>query len=432
MGGQGERRFFRVAYKWLCDRKPEIAKRNLIQISEYGRWDDMIYIAEGTKLERDMLEIIKSQLLLDMDSKTPSLLGKWIPSENASSHTTKKLGNKIRTFLGMTHKEYRHMLSSLRNKINIVERLMSENRWDEIEFDKIPSRAGLIYKNAFARRDLIAQKYKEFIKDDTKKVNAKALVPHEIAHKAFYSDNLDLDSTERLALQKYWDNLPNYYGDKQENGIAVVDVSGSMSGQPMEVAVALGAYIADKAKGPFANHFITFSERPQLVEFHGADITDKFNRCREADWGYNTDIEAVFDLLLKTARTRGVKAEDIPTRLYIFSDMEFDRGLNIDVPRRNRWMYGEEDDYSNAEAMAKTTTLIEDIAKNWARCGYTLPEVVFWNLDARQNNIPAINGGTFSYVSGFNPVMIEQILSGVSGIDLMLAKLNSERYEKIV
>ena len=430
MGGQGERRFFRVAYKWLCDNKTAIAKRNFEQVSEYGRWDDMIYIAEGTKMENHMLELIKAQLLLDMNSKTPSLLAKWVPSENASSHTTNKLGNKIRKYLEMTHKEYRVMLSTLRARINIVERLMSENRWDEIEFDKIPSKAGLIYKNAFARRDLIAQKYRDFVKDETKTVNAKALAPHEIAHQAFYSDRLDLDSTERIALQKYWDNLPNYYGDKEENGLAVVDVSGSMSGQPMEVAVALGAYIAEKAKGPFANHFITFSEKPQLVEFHGADITDKFNRCKEADWGYNTNIEAVFNLLLKTARAKGVKAEDIPTRLYIFSDMEFDQGLDIQ-PRRSRWMYGEEDEDMSV-TMERTTTLIEDIAANWTRYGYKLPEVVFWNLDARQNNIPAINGGTFSYVSGFNPVMIEQILSGVSGIDLMLAKLNSERYEKIV
>lgn len=432
-GGQGERRFFRVAYKWLCDNNTTAAKRNLIQVSEYGRWDDMIYVAEGTKLEKEMLEIIKSQLTLDMDSKTPSLLAKWLPSENASSHTTNKLGNKVRKFLGMTHKEYRQTLSTLRTRINIVEKLMSENRWDEIEFDKIPSRAGLIYKNAFARRDLIAQKYKEFIKDDTKKVNAKALAPHEIAHQAFMSNHLDLDDTNRLALQKYWDNLPNYYGDRQENGLAVVDVSGSMSGQPMEVAVALGAYIAEKARGPFANHFITFSEHPELVEFHGADITDKFCRCKNANWGYNTDIEAVFNLLLATAKRQGVKASDIPTRLYVFSDMEFDEGLNIGGGhRRNRWFYNRDDEFTMDSAYEETTTLIENIAQEWANEGYKLPEVVFWNLDARQNNIPAINGGTFSYVSGFNPVMIEQILSGVSGIDLMLAKLNSERYEKIV
>ena len=432
-GGQGERRFFRVAYKWLCDNKKSVALRNLEQVSEYGRWDDLIYIAEGTKLQEEAFKIIKSQFQLDMESNVPSLLGKWLPSENASSHDTNRLGNKVRTFLGMTHKEYRQALSALRKKINIVERLMSENRWDEIEFDKIPSRAGLIYKNAFARRDLIAQKYKEFVKDDTKKVNAKALAPHEIAHQAFRSDGLALDDSNRLALQKYWDNLPNYYGNKQENGIAVVDVSGSMSGQPMEVAVALGAYIADKAKGPFANHFITFSERPQLVEFHGADITDKFNRCASADWVYNTDIEAVFDLLLRTARNRDVRPEDIPTRLYIFSDMEFDKGLNIDCGSRYHSRYWLGDDYSiSKDTYNKTTTLIEDIAKKWSNYGYKLPEVVFWNLDARQNNIPAINGGTFSYVSGFNPVMIEQILSGVSGIDLMLAKLNSERYEKIV
>ena len=181
----------------------------------------------------------------------------------------------------MTHKQYRQMLSKLRTRINIVEKLMSENRWDEIEFDKIPSKAGMIYKNAFARRDLIAQKYKEFVKDETTKVNAKTLYPYDISHDAFKSKRLPLDSAERIAINKYWENLPNYYNGREENGLAIVDTSGSMCGQPLEAAVALGAYVAEKAHGPFANHFLTFSSFPDLCEFHGVDIVDKFNRAYE-------------------------------------------------------------------------------------------------------------------------------------------------------
>lgn len=416
-GGQGERRFFRVCFKWLCDNNPEAAKRNLGYLSEYGRWDDLIYATAGTKLEDYALFLIKEQLVLDMESKTPSLLAKWLPSENASSHKTRKMAIKVRTYLKMTHKEYRKALAELRKRINIVERLMSENRWDEIEFDKIPSKAGLIYKNAFSRRDLIAKKYETFAKDADTKVNAKVLYPYDVAHRAFNCYDKDYNSTDRLMIQKYWDNLADYYKGREENGLAIVDTSGSMSGQPLEVAVSLGAYIAERGHGPFANHFITFSSRPELIRFEGVDITDKFHRARRADWEMNTDLESVFKLLLRTAQKENTKPEDMPTRLYILSDMEFDGCLT--------------DDWYSHSSQDEVETLLEKIAREWKEAGYELPPVVFWNLNAKQNNIPAM-GRRFSYVSGFSPVMIETILSGKDGYDLMIAKLvDSGRYDVI-
>lgn len=346
-----------------------------------------------------------------------SLIFKWLPSENASSEKTKELARAIRKSLGITSKQYRKLLSWGRERINVLERLMSSNQWDKISFDRIPSRAGLIYKNAFARRDILKAKYEHFMQDKSTKVNAKDLYPHEIAHRAFYTDSSD--EVNRLALQKYWDNLPNYYGNKEENGIAVVDVSGSMSGQPMEVAVSMGAYIAEKAHGPFANHFITFSAQPKLVEFKGVDVVDKFNRCVRADWGMNTDLEAVLNMLFNTAVKNHIKQEDMPERIYIFSDMQFDKCVTVP------W-------YSSYYAsQSEIDTLMEAEKKRWARYGYKLPSVVFWNVNAAfKNNIPAIGEG-FSYVSGFSPVMIETILSGKDGIDLMLEKLNSERYKMI-
>ena len=388
----------------------------MIHISEYGRWDDLIYAVYGTKLHYNMIEIVKAQLKLDLDSKTPSLLAKWMPSENTSSRTTREVAAELRKNLGMTSKQYRKALSKLRARIKVVEGLMSANRWEEIEFDKIPSRAGIIYRNAFARRDLIAKKYENFAKSKNTKVNASALYPHDIAHKAMSYEMRDVsyEDTQRLMLQKYWENLPDYYNGKQENGIAVVDVSGSMSGQPMEVAISLGAYIAERGHGPFANHFITFSEHPDLVEFKGVDITDKIQRAERADWGFNTDIESVFKLLLKTAKSKNTRREDMPERLYILSDMEFDRGMNQRGASQNQ-----------------INTLLEDIAQEWKEEGYELPQLIFWNLDARQDNIPMLKGGRFAYLSGFSPVMLKQILSGKDGYDLMLDKLLSERYEVI-
>lgn len=431
-GGQGERRFFRICMKDLAKNYPDIARRNLAHIPQYGRWDDL-YVFEGTDLENDAFEFMKNQLALDVECKTPSLLAKWLKSENTSSRESRRLGNKTRIAFGMNHKQYRKTLAVLRERINIVERLMSENRWDEIEFDKIPSRAGIIYKNAFARHDLERVQseknvvsYADFAKDKNTKVNATVLNPVDIADQIFRKYNPT--ETERLMWDKYWSCLKDYYNGREENGIAVVDVSGSMSGQPMNAAVSMGAYIAERGKGPFANHFITFSGNPELVKFEGIDIYDKFNRAKNADWAMNTNIEATLDLLLKTAITNKCSKEDMPTRLYVFSDMEFDSCVTTGPVTTGRSIWGMSN--NNYIKFSETNTLFEATKKKWAQYGYDLPNIIFWNLNARQENIPAIGEG-FSYVSGFSMNMIECILSGKDGYDLMMEKLDSPRYSVI-
>lgn len=433
-GGQGERRFFRICLNWLAKTQPDAVRRNLEWIPFFGRWDDL-YCLVDTSLEKEMFDIIKNQLALDMqdyrEGKTGiSLCGKWLKSENSSSAETKKLARKTRDVLGISSKHYRQMLSKLRERINVLERLMSANEWDKIDFSKIPSKAGIKYRNAFARRDVIAEKYKKFAEDKKTKVNAKALYPYEIAERAFPMTKSP-DAPERLMLQKYWDNLPDFYQGREENGIAVVDVSGSMWGRPLAAAVSMGAYIAEKAHGPFANHFITFSARPELVKFDGIDVVDKFQRAESANWGGNTNIEAVFNLLLSTALDKNTKPEDMPTRLYIFSDMEFDRCMSYSIcPSSMSYGIYSTSAWEPLRSQNQINTLFETIAKKWNKHGYKLPNVIFWNLDARNENIPAIGEG-FSYVSGFSPVMIETILSGKDGWDLCLEKLNSERYTVI-
>ena len=424
-GGQGERRFFKVCLNWLTEYEPDAVLRNLELIPEYGRWDDL-YCLDGTCVEAEMYEFIKKQLTLDFECKTPSLLAKWLKSENASSKETKYLGNKTRIAMGMSHKQYRKTLSMLRERINVLERLMSAGRWDEIEFDKIPSRAGLIYKNAFARRDMIKAKYEAFAKDTSKKVNAEVLNPVDIVEKIYgksYYKNYDYSDTDIAMFQKYWDNLKDYYNGRQENGLAIVDTSGSMWGRPLCAAVGMGAYIAERGHGPFANHFITFSNNPELVKFEGVNIVDKFQRARNADWGMSTNLQGVFDMMLNTALRHYTAPEDMPDTLYIFSDMEFNGCININGYSGNRYYRSRVDEHG-------INTLLEQIAEHWSRHGYEMPRVIFWNLDARYQNIPAIGPG-FSYVSGFNMNMVECILSGKDGYDLMMEKLNTERYEPI-
>lgn len=336
---------------------------------------------------------------------------KWLKSENCSSAESKKLGQKTRKAFGMTSREYRKMLTWGRKQERIVETLMSENRWDEITYETVPSKAGLQYRNAFAKHD--AERYKAFIEDKSTKVKADVLTPVDIAHKAFEANTYwgpQMSDTERAALNKYWENQKDWYNGREENAIAICDVSGSMAGIPMEAAVAMSAYIAERGKGPFANHFITFSRRPKLVKFEGVDIVDKFQRAQDAEWGYNTDIYAVMNLLLSTAVNNHINPAEMPERLYCFSDMQFDAAFGV----------------SENQAY----TLFEQIAEQWKENGYELPHMVFWNLDARHNLIPTMSGRV-SYVSGFTMAMMESILSGKDGIALMLDKLNDKRYEVI-
>ena len=421
-GGQGERRFFRVAMKDLATYDYASAERNLKHIPEFGRWDDL-YIFIGTPLEKEAFQMMKNQLALDMECKTPSLLAKWLKSINTSSAESRDLGDRTRRAFGMTHKQYRKTLSILRERIRIVERLMSENRWDEIEFDKIPSRAGFIYRNAFARRDILKEKYEAFAKDENTTVNAGTLYPYECVAQAInacresgwgYRYTLPpIDDVNRLMINKYWDNLTDYFKGASFNGLAVVDTSGSMTmngGMPINVATSLGLYCAEKANGPFKGHYISFSKNPRLVAVEGIDFVDKVKRIVETDLCENTNIEATFDLVLNTAIKNKMTQDDLPQNLIIISDMEFDY-MRYD-PRGRGF----------------TATLMENIEYKWNQAGYKMPHLVFWNVNARNNNIPMMDKDGVSFVSGFSPVLFEQIMSGKTGYELMKEKLDSERY----
>lgn len=417
-GGQGERRFFRVAFRWLCNEYPQVAKANLENVSEYGRWDDLIYVAEGTQVQTAAFNIIKHQLALDIQCKTPSLLAKWMPSQNASNADTKRLGHVLANFLGMTSREYRKTLSTLRERINVLERLMSAGRWQDIQFDKIPSKAGLIYRNAFARRDILAKKYEAFAKSKDTTVNADALYPYEVVEKAISQRCLDLNTTERAMINKYWSCLPDYLNGQDCSMMCVVDTSGSMHGTPIDIAIGLGMYCAERIGGPFKNHYISFSSRPRLISIEGIDFVDKVKRIYRTNLCENTDLEAVFDLLLTTVKKPGVKKEDLPKNVIVISDMEIDVGTSNWYSGSGRW------------TKKGASTEMERIRRKWAAEGYELPHLTYWNVNARHNNI-LDSGPNVTFVSGASPTIFKSILTGKTAWDLMIDVLCSKRYNKV-
>lgn len=426
-GGQGERRFFYVVIKWLATYDPEVVRKNLMLIPEYGRWD-MLYAFVGTPLQAYAFEIMRQQFCLDLVCETPSLLGKWLKSMNTSSEESCKLGSLTAKYFGLPPRAYRKALSSLREKIRVVERLMSANRWDEIRFDQLPSKAGLKYRNAFARRDIIKEKYKAFAQNKDTKVNAGTLNPCDVVLQARLFTPGDInEETNRLMINKYWDNLNNYFHDAVFNGVAVVDTSGSMEGcdftgvAPIDVAIALGMYCGEKCNpaSPWANHYITFSREARLIPIEGIDFVDKVDRIYHKNLCENTNIRSVFDLLLRLAVQNHVAQEDMPQNIVVISDMEFDSCASFS----DLGKYGADTSHYESE--------MEAIAQIWENYGYELPKLVFWNVNARQDNIPMRDNGRVTFVSGYSPVLFESILSGKTGIDLVLDKLNSDRYANI-
>ena len=436
--GQGERRFFRVCLKWLGMYHSEVARRNMRTWVEdnFIRWDDL-FVLFDTNNERDVMNLINDQLIADMhayqSSKNApvSLCAKWMPSENTSSSDTRHKARKVIQALGVTPRNYRKMLSMLRERIQVVERLMSQNRWEEIDFSKLPSRAGLIYRNVFKSKGLIAEKYKAFAQNSETKVNAKTLYPYDVVaaaikcmgSKSYWPhSNTDLNDTERLMVNKYWENLKNYLDQGTLNGLVVCDTSGSMclgvsdTAAPIDVAVSLALYTAERANGPFKNHYISFSRNARLVETSGVDFCDKVDKIVRSNICENTNLESVFDLILDTAIRNNVRPEDMPKSLIIISDMEADCAT------------GHGYDHFDKETFTDSMR-----AKWYKKCGgrYEWPELYYWNVSARNSTFLSDPKSGITFLSGASPVLYEQILKGITGQDIMLEKLNSERYKNI-
>lgn len=414
-GGLGERRFFRIAMKTLSEFAPDAVKRNIPYFSEYGRFDDLCVLL-GTKCEKEVVSEIQKQLNADTDAMNKneqvSLLAKWIPSVNASSAKTKAMGKTLAKLLGMSEKKYRHTLSELRRYTDIIENRLRVSDYT-FDYSKQPSCAMFKYRKAFVRNDNERYtKYLQSVQKGEEKLNTSVLYPYEIIRRC---EGKKTDE-EKLSLDVTWNSLP-VYADNDENAIAVIDGSGSMTWgyydtRPIDVALSLGIFFAEHNKGKFANHFITFSKSPQLVEIKGKDIFEKVNYCHRFNEVANTNLEAVFNLILRTAVKNKLPQEEMPSKLYIISDMEFDYCIEG----------------------GNSTPLFNAMKKKYGNYGYKLPDVIFWNVASRQSNMPVTMSETgAALVSGFSPVIFDMAISGeITPFAIMEKIISSERYAKIV
>ena len=430
-GGLGERRFFRVASKWLADNHRDEIRKYIPLIPEYGRWDDLIELISDPVLFNDIIELISKQLKEDWSDMKQgasiSLLAKWLPSVNTSSEETKRKARGIVAGLHMTERQYRKMLSKLRAYLKVVETKMSANQWGEIDYEAVPSKANLQYKEAFMKHD--EERRKKFLESLTKgetKINSSVAYPYDIVHK-YHGDNTSMEYRQLDAtLEGMWKNLPAPKAEFKPM-IVVADGSGSMqcrigqtSVSALDVANSLAIYFAEKLPGPFANKYITFSARPQYVNLgNTTTLLDKLKIAEEHNEVANTNIKKVFELILQTAIDNNLKQKAIPDIL-IISDMEFD-GCVIQNGQDSYWGYGEKPD----------KTLFKTIAEDYEAAGYKIPKVVFWNVNSRTGTIPMTqNELGCALVSGFSPSIADMVMSTkLDPYEILLDKLNSPRYD---
>lgn len=407
--GAGERETFRILLHDLAIKHPDVVLKNLSLIPEFGRWDDLWGLL-NTSLKNDVIALVKNQLKTDATSKTPSLLAKWLPSENTSSKETRKLATTIREAIGFSPRDYRKLLSLLRTQINVLEKKMSARQWSDINYEHVPSQASMRYRKAFKKHDETRYSaYLEAVKKGEKKINSKALFPYEIVDKFLTGKVAGDDAT----LEALWSNLPNYFGDHYDDSLVVADVSGSMAGIPLSISISLALYMAEKNTGCWNNKFITFSNNPQFNEVRGATLRDKIYNLNRAEWQMSTNIEAVFKLILNTAIQNKLSNDQMLKRVFIISDFEFNAATGINNP----------------------STLFRSISTKFSNAGYTIPTLVFWNVRAVKEQYPmSLDDTNWQLVSGSSPSILQYMFTGSSTnpYSKMLEVLNSERYIKIV
>lgn len=406
-GGQGERDLFRVLYTELASIDIGAADDVARFIPEYGRWDDVVSVVRSQKAT----QMIAYQLDEDARSERPSLMAKWLPSENASSKESRRKARELATDLGLSNREYRKRVVELRKRIGLLEQKMSENDWSSVEYGKIPSQAGRKHSKAFKRHD--EDRYSAFLDRATRgeeKMNTGTVYTYEV---------LDLiRKGQEQTANAIWANLPDYTNGS--NALVVADTSGSMgdtrgrgyglSGvQPIDVAVSLALYFAERNNGPFKDYFVTFSEEPQLVKVTGNTLTQKLHGIGTASWGFNTDIAKVFDLILRAAK--GANPEDVPKVIYIVSDMEFDQSIHN----------------------GRSDTAYEVAKQKFRSAGFELPHVVFWNVASRNTNVPTHKDAlNVTLISGLSQSTFQHAIQGKTPLESMLDILNGERYSQIV
>ena len=350
--GSGERKTFHTILREIGKTSPDFISDNARTIADLGYWKDLIEYFHIPKVISVFAQAIREK---------DRLACKWAPRKCAV----------LRDELGFTNREYRKWL---KRYSETVEQTMSEGEWSEVNYSSVPGSAMRKYSGAFTKQD--SKRFDEWKEDKTTKASVSATYPHEV---------LACDD-DKLA-EKLWDNLPDLLSESEENILPMIDVSGSMFGQPLAVAMSLGMYLSERTKGEFRDLFLTFSEHPELVRLEGDSVAERLRNISQADWGMNTDFGKAFEHILRVAKKHNVLPDSMPTMLLVLSDMQFD------------------------ESQGRTDTHFSWMEEEFEKAGYKLPKIVFWNLDAHFGTPARCSDDSVAMVSGFSPSIMKAVLN---------------------
>lgn len=468
-GGKGERNLFYICCRWMAKHMPDDIKVNIKYIPEYGRWDD-IFCFIGTSLEAFALDFYANALIEDIknlknsESATVSLAAKWAPTENSSAD--KKYQTAFLIAQVLSHKTYtsdqsvevlpkisneknkskimafyrRCYLKPLRKAINLIETNMSLNLWDEIKFEHVPSLCMFKHKKAFARH--CDERWKTYLKDvqsGKTTINANQVFPHMLV--GHYIDcKHDINPVVELQWNALVSNIKSSVltgSSDLGNSLAIIDVSGSMMNNnsiPLKAAIALGLLVSEVASPKFRNMFITFSSNPTFHEIQGSTLMEKVNNISRASWTQTTNYQKVFQLILDRCLKNHVPKDEMPKRLFVFSDMQFDKSYESDLIVR-----------SNPDLIVRSNPGHQKMIIKYKNAGYDVPEIIFWNLRGNTIDFPAISdsnlgsnpdlsASNISMISGFNPALLQLFIDNgrITPIDVMMKAINNPRYDAII
>lgn len=431
--GLGEKRVSEILFKNLIKTNENLFIAIVPLIPVYGSFNDLRKLAGDKNVKGKSLEAILSEMkkYLELDwenlqkGESISLAAKWMPTVGNKSEKHKIALKRFLQYAQMSEKEYRKSISALRKELNLVETLLTEGKTSEINYSHVPSQAFKKYTKAFFRND--ENRFKEFLEAANKgevKVNAgtiqaqQLVVPYIKSICNYWGDTrLTLDK----AIEAQWKNLPKL--NSKIKALPMVDVSGSMSGTPMEVAISLGLYLAENNDGTFKDHILSFTDEPHLIHVPAKQsLMTRITSLFKEGVGYSTDLEKAFNLVLDTAVKLNLPQNELPEMIIVFTDGQMNsmcRDLKVNG--------------NNASFFNKMKKRFEDK-------GYVMPHLVWWNIAKNSDNVlPVVKDDeNTSLISGYSQTLFKYIfeldienIASFTPENLMLNVLKSERYDEV-
>lgn len=473
-GGKGEKKLAYGIFLRIYRDYPETALKMIELFPHYGYWKDLLQLIAVAKdcehltpcqlqaLAERSAKLMSTQLQKDIavagekceqngkSGPTISLLAKWLPRERSAFD--KKTGvidlicrnvwpyaagipengdkNTSSRWESAAKRKYRKVVAELTSHLALPEVLLAAKREEEIQFQRVASRATMRLKRVFLNeteegsirsRDPKRIKLAERFIEHTLKHGAKGgqLMPHEIVARIMKAHKIS--RYEELLLDAMWkDMLTRVLAEtakmSEETGVGdefsptqmvpLSDVSGSMYGTPMEVSIALGILISEITHPAFRGMVLTFESNPRWHKIDvGSTIVEKVRSLQKAPWGGSTDFAKAYRLILETAELNKLEKEDMPA-LIVFSDMQFDFACGF---------YG----YGAQPKRHPMETMHEHIRREYERVGKRLgwrdcdPDpIVFWNLRSTGGHPVDKDTEGAVLLSGFSPSLLKLVMYG--------------------